>query len=151
MQTLTVTRTIPASVEEVFEAYTDHEKLAEIPGVRSCNLTRRGDTEKNGLGAVREVDIGPIWLEEEIVGFDRPHRMEYRIRKSRPAADHQLGRVEFAEAAGGTKVTWTTRFGVRAPVGGRLLDSAFGFGFGIAFRLALRNVEQRAMAARGGR
>ncbi|MDQ2631260.1 MAG: SRPBCC family protein [Actinomycetota bacterium] len=151
MHTLTVTRTIPAPIDQVFEAYTDHEKLAQVPGVRSCKVTRHGDTEKNGLGAVRQLDCGAIWLEEEIVGFDRPHRMEYRITRSRPSADHEFGRVDFVETPAGTKVTWATRFGVRAPAVGRLVDPAFGIGFGIAFRLVLRNVEQRVGAAKGGR
>lgn len=150
MHTLTVTKIIKAPIEDVFEAYTDHEKLSQVFGVRSCTLTRHGDTEKNGLGAVRELDCGAIWLREEITGFDRPHRMEYRIRASRPASTHEYGQVDFIEIPEGTKITWTTKFAVRVP-GGKLVDPAFGVAFGIAFRLVLRNVEQRVMAARRGR
>ena len=150
MYTLTVTKTIKAPIDEVFEAYTDHEALSQVPGVRTCRLTRPGNTEKNGLGAVRELDCGPIWLREEITGFDRPHRMEYRIRDSRPPADHEHGQVDFVETPQGTKITWTTVFGVRPRSLGKVLNPAFGIGFGIAFRLVLRNVEQRVMAAQGG-
>ena len=149
MYTLTVTKTIKAPIDEVFEAYTDHEALSQVPGVRTCRLTRPGNTEKNGLGAVRELDCGPIWLREEITGFDRPHRMEYRIRKARPPADHEHGQVDFVETPQGTKITWTTVFGIRPPSLGKVLNPAFGIGFGIAFRLVLRNVEQRVMAAQG--
>ncbi len=147
MHTLTVTRTIPARIDEVFEAYTDHEQLSQVFGVRSCKVTRHGETEKNGLGAVRELDCGAIWLREEITGFERPRRMEYRIRNSRPRADHELGQVDFVETPAGTTITWVTRFGIAVPVVGPLLDRAFGIGFGVAFRLVLRNVERRALAA----
>lgn len=147
MYTLHVTKIIPAPIDEVFRAFTDHEKLSEVVGVRSCRVTRPGDTEHNGLGAVRELDCGPIWLREEITGFDRPHRMEYRIRDSRPRADHRHGQVDFIEIAHGTQVTWTTIFGIRAPVIGKIIDPALGIGFGIAFRLVLRSVQQRVPAA----
>lgn len=151
MYTLTVTKTIKAPVEEVFEVYTDHEALSQVPGVRTCRLTRPDNTEKNGLGAVRELDCGLIRLREEITGFDRPHRMEYRIRNSRPRAEHEHGQVDFVETPQGTKITWTTVFGIRPPGIGKVFDPAFGIGFGIAFRPVLRNVEQRVMASRGGR
>lgn len=90
MYTLTVSKTIKAASEEVFEAFTDHEALSQVALVRSCTLERRGDTEKNGLGAVRVLDCCLITLREEIIGFDRPYRMEYRIRNSRPPSDHEF-------------------------------------------------------------
>lgn len=151
MYTLTVTKTIKAPIGEVFEVYTDHEALSQVPGVRTCRVTRPGATENNGLGAVRELDCGMIKLREEITSFDRPHRMEYWIRNSRPRADHELGLVDFIETPRGTKITWITRFGFRIPVIGKFVDLGFGIGFGIAFRLVLRNVEQRVMASREGR
>ncbi|MDA3627548.1 SRPBCC family protein [Saccharopolyspora sp. WRP15-2] len=147
MHTLTTTRTIPAPIDDVFEAYIDHEKFSQVPLVRSCELTRRGDTEKNGLGAVRELDCGPFQFREEITGFDRPHRMEYRIRESRPSLEHTFGRVDLAEVPGGTLVIWTTVFGVRVPVVGKLVDPVFGIALEIAFGLILCNVEKRAIAS----
>jgi len=146
MRTLTVAQTIPAPIDEVFDVYTEHEKLSGVLGVRSCKLTREGDTEKNGLGAIRELDCGAIWLREEITGFDRPRRMEYRITKSRPRSNHEYGQVDFVETPGGTTVTWSTRFGVRAPGIGKLVEPGFAIGFGIAFRMVLRNVAQRVQA-----
>jgi uncharacterized protein YndB with AHSA1/START domain len=147
--TLTVSRKIPAPINDVFDAFTDHEKLSQVLGVRRCTLVQQGSPEKNGLGALREVDCGVIRLREEITAFDRPHRMEYRIRDSRPKADHEFGRVEFTSIPEGTEVTWMTRFGVRLPGAGNLVDRVVGIGFGVAFRLVLRNVEQRVMAAKG--
>ncbi|NKY42504.1 SRPBCC family protein [Nocardia cerradoensis] len=146
MRTLTVTQIIPAPIDDVFEAFTDHEKLSEVFGVRSCTLIKQGSAEKNGLGAIRELDCGLLRLREEVTGFDRPHRMEYKIINARPRADHEYGQVDFIEVPDGTKVTWSTRFGNRSPLGG-LLDRGFAIAFGIAFRLTLRSAEQRAVAA----
>jgi uncharacterized protein YndB with AHSA1/START domain len=147
MRTLTVTRVIPAPREAVFEAFTDHERLSEVLGVRSCTLSKHGATEKNGLGAVREVDCGPLLgFTEEIVGFDRPSRMEYKIIGARPPMDHDYGQVDFIEVPGGTKVTWTTRLGVRRRPG-FLWDQWLYTTLAVAFRLTLRAVEKQAVAA----
>jgi uncharacterized protein YndB with AHSA1/START domain len=151
MRTLSVARTIRAPIEDVFDAYTDHEALARVPGVRSCRVTSPGETERNGLGAIRELDCGLLRLREEIVGFERPHRMEYRVLDSRPPARHRLGRVDFVAIPEGTVVIWTTVFGVRIPMIGRLLTPAFGLLFALSFRLVLRDVGQRATAAGGRR
>lgn len=132
----------------MFEAYTDHEKLSQVVGVHSCRVTRPGDTEHNGFGAVCELDCGPIWLREEITGFDRPARMEYRIRDSRPRADHHHKQVDFIATSEGTQITWTTIFGIRPLVINKVIDPAFGVGFGVAFRLVLRSVERPVLAAK---
>lgn len=148
MYTLSVARTFPAPIADVFDAYTDHAAMAEIPGVRSARVVRPGDRDPNGLGAIREIDLGLVWLREEIVGFDRPNRMEYHILKSRPPADHHFGRVDFAEAAEGTVVTWTTVFSLPLPVVGKLAEVASGIVFGLAFRVTLRSVAQRVQRSR---
>lgn len=147
IHTIRVSRTIDAPIDEVFDAYTDHAALAQVPGVRSARVTKPGGLEPNGLGAVREVDTGFVWLREEITAFDRPHRMEYRIRESRPRSDHRLGRVEFEETARGTKITWTSVFNLRIPVVGRVVGRALATGFGIGFRVVLASLARRMRAS----
>ena len=74
--------------------------------------------------------------------------MEYRIIGSRPAMDHDWGQVDFIDVPGGTKVTWTTRLGVRrrpGPVWDQWLYSMLA----VAFRLTLRAVEKQVLAASG--
>lgn len=152
MQTVRVKKTISAPIEDVFEAYTDHETLAQLPIVRSAKVTRPGNTEKNGVGAIREVDGGVLWLREEITGFERSRRMDYRILESRPPSEHRLGRVEFAENADrGTEIIWTTVFGARIPVVGPVVEPGFRLVLEVVFRMVLRMVEQRTMAKRRGR
>lgn len=145
MQTIRVKKTVEAPIGDVFEAFSDHEALALLPIVRSARVTRKGEVEKNGLGAIREVDGGVLWLREEITKFERPRLMEYKIVKSRPQTTHELGRVEFFEnAAGGTEVVWTTTFGIPIPVVGAVAELGFRAAFEVIFRLVLRMVERQA-------
>lgn len=147
MQKIVVTRTIDAPIDVVFEEYTDHERLADLPMVVSAEVVVPGKTEKNGLGAVRVVNGGILKLREEITGFERPTLMEYRILETSPfASRHDLGRVELAEVAGGTAVTWTTVFGLQNPVL-RFAEPAFAAAFRVIFAMTLKQVEKRALAA----
>jgi uncharacterized protein YndB with AHSA1/START domain len=112
MRTVRVERAIAAPAEEVFELLTDHAGYASFRGVRSAELVQGGDPEPNGVGAVRRVVIGPIRMEEEIIGFDRPRRMDYVIREMNMPFEHQGGTIEVAETTGTSRVVWTSTFRV---------------------------------------
>jgi len=146
MQTVVVTKTINAPIDVVFEEFTDHERLTDLPMVLSADVVVPGRTEKNGLGAVRVVNGGLLRLREEITGFERPRLMEYRILETSPIrSEHELGRVEFTEVPGGTKVVWTTVFTAKL-LGGRT-DKAFALAFRLIFAMTLNQVAKRATAA----
>lgn len=147
MKTVIVTRTINAPIDVVFDEYTDHERLADLPMVISAKVVVPGRTEKNGFGAVRVVNGGVLKLREEITGFERPKLMEYKILDTSPIkSKHDLGRVEFEEVPGGTKVTWTTVFGIRNK---RLAvaEAGFALAFKAIFTMTLSQVAKRATAA----
>lgn len=148
MQHIRVKKTIDAPIDDVFEAYTDHEALGQLPMVLSAKVTTRGKTEKNGLGAVREVNGGALWLREEVTVFERPRLMEYKILKSIPPTRHELGRVTFAaNPGGGTDVVWETKFAVAIPGVGPVVEPGFRAAFEVIFRLVLRMVERNAKKA----
>lgn len=147
MKTVTATKTIAAPIDVVFEEYTDHERLADLPMVISAKVVVPGRTEKNGLGAVRVVNGGALKLREEITAFERPTLMEYKILETSPIrSKHELGRVVFEEVPGGTKVTWTTVFGIRNK---RLAvaEPGFALAFKAIFTMTLNQVAKRATAA----
>lgn len=122
MTTVHVTRTINAPIDVVFDAYTNHEEaFGRVPGILSAKVVKPGNTEFNGLGAVREINGGVAWFREEITAFDRPHRMDYQILKSIPPFRHDLGRVEFIDTPEGTVVNWTSVFEFRLPFVGAAL------------------------------
>lgn len=144
MSTISASRTIPAPIDIVFDEYSDHERLSDLPLVISAKLIREGTSERNGLGAVRRVNAGLMQLQEEVTAFDRPHLMEYRITSSFPRVLHDLGRVEFASVPGGTEVSWTSISSLRL-LGGRL-DWILVPLLAYLFRTTLRQVEERSLA-----
>jgi uncharacterized protein YndB with AHSA1/START domain len=128
---------IVAPIERVFEAMSDHESFIGGAGGR-CVVTRPGGSEKNGLGAIREVDAMGLHFVEEVLRFERPHRYDYRVRsiavKGRPLPfAHELGWLEFSELAGKTRVDWHSRFRIPIPVLGFVIERLSGPRLAAAF------------------
>ena len=113
---------IHAPIERVWAFLIDYEGYARIPAVARARVLRRGDRDAAGVGAVREVTVLGSTFEEEILAFEPPLLLTYRITKSRPLRiDHELGRVDLVPRGEGTEVSWTTTFTLPVPlVGGTL-------------------------------
>jgi hypothetical protein len=134
-----------APIEAVFDHLVDHENYASFEGVSSSTLTRVGERERNGVGAQRKVRLGAAVLWEDIVGFERPTLLEYRIVKLLPPiVRHVLGRVSLTPTSEGTRVIWTSVFEARIPLLGRVLEPMFAAKFDAGFRTMLREMERRA-------
>jgi hypothetical protein len=120
---------IRAPIEAVFEALSDHERFFRGHGVTKSVVTTRGKTEKNGLGAIREIDAMGSHFVEEVVRFERPHRFDYLIRSvtllgRKLPMEHELGWLELVEKSGVTNVVWRSRFTIAMPVIGKYLAKA---------------------------
>jgi uncharacterized protein YndB with AHSA1/START domain len=124
MQTAVMKSYIHAPASRVWEAITDHAGLARFSGVRSARLLRSGREHPNGAGAKREVFLGRLRFVEDIVRFEPPHVMEYRVVECSVPFDHELGRIELIERGRGTEVHWTTRFQIAIPGIGSILTKA---------------------------
>jgi uncharacterized protein YndB with AHSA1/START domain len=146
MKTIVVKRTIQAPIEQVFDQLTDLANYEAFPGVRRARFVREGRHEKNGVGAIREVDARVFWLQEEILGFERPHRMDYRIRNSRPGIRHESGCMQLEQTAGGTEVTWTSTFAVPLPLVSGLAERVGGKLSELMFAAILRHVDRKLTA-----
>jgi uncharacterized protein YndB with AHSA1/START domain len=144
MQTIEVRRTMKASPERVFAVLSDHAGYARFPGVRAATLLRAGSADKNGVGALRRIAVGPAWFEEEIVSFAPPASFEYRILRSRPPTEHEHGRVAITPVDGGCEVVWTTRFAVKLPLIGGLVTAIAARKMTRDFGEALRATEELA-------
>ncbi|BDB44062.1 MULTISPECIES: SRPBCC family protein [Mycobacterium] len=113
----TLTRTTSAPIEAVFDRLTDHRNYKNISPLRTSELVRPGDTEPNGVGALRRMGlIGPAQI-EEVTEFERPTRFGYRLRSGLPVRDH-TGTVELAESETGTRVTYSVRSTPTLPIPG---------------------------------
>ncbi len=122
MKTVTVRRTIAAPREQVFALLADHAGYTRFAGVRKAVLHRQGEGHRNGIGAVREIDAGRLWVMETITAYEPDRCFEYRISRSRPPLRHEGGRLSFGDVDGGTEVVWTSTFSLAVPLLNRLLD-----------------------------
>ncbi|APA95492.1 SRPBCC family protein [Nocardia seriolae] len=116
MRTVDVERNIAAPQSDVFEWLTDVTNYQRVPLVRRVTLVRPGDTAGNGVGAVRLVVTPLLRLTEEIVAYDPPRMMRYRLLNSVPPLRHQEGSIGFEPCGAGTRVRWSSTFEIAAPI-----------------------------------
>jgi len=110
MHHVEVQQVIEAPLTAVFDRYTDHLSWGEWAGLGTVTLARRGSPSPNGVGAVRVFANMGIKTFEEVISYERPRRMTYRLVKGPiPIKDH-LGEVLFTSHPGGTLVTWRCQF-----------------------------------------
>jgi hypothetical protein len=112
---------VDASVESVFDAVSDHEAFLRSEEL-STKVVRPGQPERNGLGCLREVQVGRrASYVEEITAWQPPSMFEYTIRETSLPLRHAGSRLTFTLRNGGTEVEWTSRFEITVPIIGPLL------------------------------
>lgn len=121
METMTVERVIDAPIDDVFAWLTTTTHYTRSPLVLRCRLSRHGAGAPYGVGAVRSHLWLIGWLRERVTRYEPPYATEYVVERSVPPSRHELGRMTFTEVAGGTRVNWTTRAEMRAPLVGPFL------------------------------
>lgn len=102
--------------ERVFEYMAEHENLAELFGANVTRLQDGRDGERNGVGSVRQLKIGPAPpFEETVTEFERPSRIVYRITKGSPLRGH-VGVMTFEpDGRGGTHLHYDIRLASPIP------------------------------------
>jgi uncharacterized protein YndB with AHSA1/START domain len=160
MKAIRVERTIDAPIEAVFDVLADHANYDRFRGIRRSELVRPGEKDRNGVGALRRVAIGPLVFEEEITAYERPTRLDYLIVKLNFPFRHKGGSIRLEPAdSDGTNAVWTSAFEIPVPLAGWALERAFGFSLDRGFagtledsgRVATRAVEPaRDLARLGG-
>lgn len=139
MYEISVAATYPSPPERVFDVVSDHERFLTAGSV-SCRLVHEGAPDRNGLGAVRVVQAGPVAFEEEILAFDAPRRFDYQIRSIRAwgvvplPVHHERGWLVIEPCDEGTLVQWRSRFSLPVPLVGSRLETRVGARFSAAFR-----------------
>ena len=108
IKTATASTFIAASPALVFDIFTHYETYRKLAGVKNTRLITPGQPEAaNGVGAVRELDLGVAFFHEQVTGFKRPHYWDYKfIDWPLPFAHHVGGRMSFEAVTGGTRMTW---------------------------------------------
>ncbi len=155
METIDVGIIINAPIEKVFDALADHEGYKKLIGVLSAKLLRRGDTEKNGKGAIRQLDGVGITFIEEIPAFERNKYYEYKViecylnlglvRIEIPLI-HKLGRITLQEKEDGVEVRWVSIVDLNIPFAKEIATKVFAFNGSEAFLFMLRQIKHQLEA-----
>lgn len=101
--------------ERVFAHLAEHENLADLFGAKVTRLCD-GEDERNGVGSMRRLQIGPLPpFEETVTEFVAPRRIVYRITKGSPLRGH-VGEMTFAPTpGGGTRFVYDIRIASAIP------------------------------------
>jgi len=141
MHRVEVERIIAAPPERVFARYTDHAGWSEWAGAGKVSLARQGSPDRNGVGCVRAFESA-MGLQEEVIEFDPPTHMAYRVvRGGFPIKSHR-GDVRFEPHERGTRVVWSVEFGSRIPFSEGLLARFLRRVFGVM----LERFERRGLS-----
>jgi uncharacterized protein YndB with AHSA1/START domain len=142
VQRIRVEYSYAVRAETLWDAYTDHagwSAWALTPGAR---LIREGRIDRNGSGAVRGFIGG---LREEILDFEPPRHMSYRVIAGHFPITNHFGEV-FLESEGmETRLIWCCQFDPTIPGTGLLLQKFVGW----TFRRSLIGLERHLSAAQG--
>jgi uncharacterized protein YndB with AHSA1/START domain len=115
VQNVEVTRRFAASPQQVWDVYTDHAGWKHWAGFTRSWLAVEGKPDPNGPGAVRAFGSGPVTAFEEVLEFEAPKRMTYRVVRGGLPMKNHLGEVRFEADGYGTRVVWRCRFDSRIP------------------------------------
>jgi uncharacterized protein YndB with AHSA1/START domain len=105
MATFTLTRTISAPVDVVFDVLTDHRSYSKITPLRSSTLEREGTGDPNGVGAIRVLSLAGPPIREEVTAFERPTLLAYKALSGVPASSHS-GTVRLTADGNRTRLEW---------------------------------------------
>ena len=139
-----VERTLAAPIEDVFELLSDHRGYTRFRGFTLAELVREGESEPNGVGALRRLHTGGLRFDEEITAFERPTRMDYLIREINAPLQHEGASIRLTPADGETHVRWTSDSTMRIPLVGGLAAAAAAVAIKRGFRRVLDDVERLA-------
>jgi len=120
VQEIRIQGEVPASPQAVWDVYTDHRSWEDWAGFREVVLRQQGEPAPNGVGATRVMRARGMAIEEEVIAFDPPKRMVYRLVAGAPVRNHQ-GEVLFTPSEIGTHVEWIVRFDPWIPFTGALV------------------------------
>lgn len=124
MYTIEIDETFDVPRGKVFALFADHNRFGKLLGAPAKRIKDSDQADPNGLGSVRKIGIGPIGLEETVVGFEPDSLIEYTITSTSPLKNH-MGRIRFEDTADGkTRVNYTITFDDIVPFTGKVIQAA---------------------------
>jgi len=141
MQRVHVVQDFPQPVEELFAYLSEQENLEPLFGAKIKRLSDGTDGTRNGVGASRELKVGPLpGFVETNVEVIPNELIRYRITRGGVLKNHE-GVMRFSSNGTGSRLDYTIDFDGKAPGVGPVVKAMLG-----------RNVSAglRKYAQRGG-
>src|SRR4051812_41242470 len=109
--------------EAVWRLVSDRSDSAMWGDWKETRLEREGARPPDGVGAIRVLvsrqrglNGKPVVSREEVVTYDPPERLQYKLLAGLPLRDY-VGTITLAEAGdGGTDITWGSQFDTKIPL-----------------------------------
>lgn len=124
MYTIEIDETFDVPRNRVFALFADHGRFGKMLGAPVKRIQDSDQADPNGIGSVRKIGIGPLSLEETVIGFEPDSLIEYTITSMSPIRNH-MGRIRFEDSGkGGTRVNYTITFEDIVPFTGKVVSAA---------------------------
>ena len=115
MQRVHVTQDFPQPVDELFAYLSEQENLEPLFGAKIKRLSDGTDGTRNGVGASRELKVGPLpGFVETNVEVVPNELIRYRITKGGVLKNHE-GLMRFSSKDGGSRLDYTIDFDGKVP------------------------------------
>jgi uncharacterized protein YndB with AHSA1/START domain len=102
-------------LDQVFAYLSEHEHLEALFGAKITRLRDGTDGQRNGVGSVRRLKVGPLPPFEETVTEVIPNELiRYRITKGSPLRNHE-GVMRFSSNGAGAHLHYEISFGAVVP------------------------------------
>lgn len=145
---INVNLSLNVPIDYLFEAISEHGAYTRFKAVRYAAVVEPGNTEHNGLGALREIHVGPLQFMERITVFERPNRMDYHIEASKPVSmQHDVGSIMLTSLSNSqTQVIRQSQGHIKIPLLGWLIDKKFTIDGSKGFTSILKQIEREYIA-----
>ena len=118
MPAIDLTIHVAAPREVVFDVMTDHASYSKFTSLWRSQIEKEGTPAPGGIGTIRALRAAPFApvIREEIIGYDRPATMSYRLLSGLPLKDH-VGTITLIDSGtGGTDLRYHVDTSPKVPV-----------------------------------
>ncbi|MBB5917618.1 uncharacterized protein YndB with AHSA1/START domain [Nocardia transvalensis] len=120
MASTTIETVVPAPRADVYKMFAERDSLNGYLPVK-FTLKQPGSPDAAGVGARYHVGIAGVGVTEETTELVPDERIEYKIVAGAPVRSH-VGTITFADAPGGTLVTYRMDSDPKVPVPAKLTE-----------------------------
>ena len=108
---------VEAPVEVVWEMVADARSYKTWTAMTSSTLERLGEDGADGVGAIRNFGTGKVFSREEVVVFEPPTRLGYRLLAGLPIQDYVADVTLEPLGPSSCRVRWEGEFDASRAVG----------------------------------